>query len=95
VISRTATGTPSTSSSSERSSVCLRQLVDQYIELNSLERFERIPHGRYINFLADYLTAERSASRKAALAAWKKLKKMDMPKTCESWRAVARKKEKK
>jgi hypothetical protein len=68
------------------------ELVDQYIALNSLERFERIPHPRYINFLADYHAAEKDVSREDAIVAWKELKKMDVPKTYQSWRAAARKK---
>jgi hypothetical protein len=65
-------------------------LVDQFIALNSLERFDRIPHPRYVNFLAEFHAAEKDASRQDALAAWKKLKKMDVPKTYKAWRAVAR-----
>jgi SAP domain-containing new25 len=65
-------------------------LVEQFIALSSVERFERIPHPRYINFLAEYHAAEKSASREDALAAWRKLKKMDVPKTYASWRAVSR-----
>jgi SAP domain-containing new25 len=39
-------------------------LVRQYIKLNETEEpFEKIPHGRYINFLADFLANERSATR--------------------------------
>jgi hypothetical protein len=68
------------------------ELVDEYIALNSLERFEQIPHPRYINFLADYFAAEKGASRKDALAAWKTLKRMDAPKTYKSWRAATRRK---
>ena len=30
-------------------------LVRQYVVLSKKPRFERIPHGRYINFLADFL----------------------------------------
>jgi hypothetical protein len=30
-------------------------LVRQYVVLNKIQRFARIPHGRYINFLADFL----------------------------------------
>ena len=33
-------------------------LVRQYIALNRMERFEKIPHGRYINFVAAFLAAE-------------------------------------
>jgi hypothetical protein len=64
-------------------------LVDEYIALNSLERFARIPHPRYINFLADYFAANRGASREDAIAAWKQLKDMNVPKTFESWRRVS------
>lgn len=65
-------------------------LVGQFIALSSLERFERIPHPRYVNFLAEYHAAEKGASRQDALAAWKMLKTMDVPKTYASWRAVTR-----
>ena len=65
-------------------------LVEQFIALSSVERFERIPHPRYINFLAEYHAAEKGASREDALAAWRKLKKMDVPKTYASWRTVSR-----
>jgi hypothetical protein len=65
-------------------------LVDQFIALSSLERFERIPHPRYVNFLAEFHAAEKDASRQDALAAWKKLKKMNVPKTYAAWRAVSR-----
>lgn len=67
------------------------ELVDQYVALNSLDRFERIPYVCYINFLADFLAAEKNASHKDARAAWKKLKLMDAPKTYDSWRKSGRK----
>jgi len=67
------------------------ELVDQYVVLNSLERFRRIPHPRYINFLSDFLAAEKGASHKDARAAWKKLKLMDAPKTYHSWKQSVRK----
>jgi len=70
--------------------VTYEDLVEQFIVLNGVERFERIPHPRYINFLAEYHAAEKGASREDALAAWRKLKKMDVPKTYASWRAVSR-----
>src|SRR5262249_5633310 len=55
-------------------------LVRQYIDLNKMDRFERVPHGRYINFVADFLTAEKRATRAEAIAAWTKLKQLDVPK---------------
>jgi hypothetical protein len=60
-------------------------LVRQYIVLNQLPRFERVPHGRYINFVADFLEAENGATRAQAIAAWKKLKEIDAPKNYVSW----------
>jgi len=72
-----------------------RDLVRQYIVLNKMPRFERVPHGRYINFLADFLEAENGATRVEAIAAWKELKRLDMPKNYVSWaKARANRKEK-
>src|SRR6202012_1310173 len=60
-------------------------LVRQYIALNRMERFEKIPHGRYINFIADFLAAEKSPTRAEAIAAWTELKQLDVPKDYASW----------
>jgi hypothetical protein len=62
-------------------------LVQQYIKLNETkEHFKKIPHARYINFLADYLANEKSATRHDAIHAWKQLKKLDIPKNYKSWK---------
>ncbi len=62
-------------------------LVNKYIELNSgEERFAQIPHGRYINFLSDFLTAEKSSTREEAISAWKQLKTLDIPKNYPAWK---------
>jgi len=60
-------------------------LVRQYIVLNKMQRFERVPHGRYINFVADFLEADKSATRGDAIAAWTELKELDVPKDYVSW----------
>src|ERR1051325_3941930 len=60
-------------------------LVRQYITLNKVPRFARVPHGRYINFVADFLKANPRATRAEAIAAWKKLKAADVPKDYASW----------
>lgn len=60
-------------------------LVRQFIALNRIERFEKIPHVRYINFLAEFLASEKGATRADAIAAWKKIKRLDAPNTYESW----------
>ena len=65
-------------------------LVRRYVALNRMPRFERVPHVRYINFLAEFLDAEKDATRADAIAAWKKVKTLDAPKTYASWRAHRR-----
>jgi hypothetical protein len=68
-------------------------LVRHYIALNRMERFEKIPHGRYINFVAEFLAAEKS-TRADAIAAWRELKSMDVPKSYASWvKAQAKRRE--
>jgi hypothetical protein len=68
-------------------------LVRQYIALNKLERFEKVPHGRYINFVAEFLAANKGKSRAEAIAAWTELKQLDAPKNYASWvKARARRK---
>jgi hypothetical protein len=59
-------------------------LVRQYIALNKMDRFEKVPHGRYINFVAEFLAAEKS-TRADAIAAWTELKAMDVPKSYSEW----------
>jgi hypothetical protein len=47
-------------------------------------RFERVPPGRYINFVADFLEADKG-TRAEAIAAWNELKELDVPKDYGSW----------
>jgi len=64
-------------------------LIRQYIKLNETTRsFKKIPHGRYINFLSEYLSHEKGATRHAAIKAWKQLKKLDAPKDYKSWKKL-------
>jgi len=60
-------------------------LVQQYILLNKVERFDRVPQDRYINFVAEFLAAEKGSTRAEAIAAWKEVKEMDVPKCYASW----------
>jgi hypothetical protein len=61
-------------------------LVKEYVRLNlTKEPFAQIPHGRYINFVSDFFAGETNATREQALRAWKKLKKLDVPKNYRSW----------
>jgi len=61
-------------------------LVKEYVRLNLTKGpFPQIQQGRYINFMSDFLAGERGATWEAALRAWKKLKKVDVPKNYRSW----------
>ncbi|MFH1197020.1 MAG: hypothetical protein V1720_15085 [bacterium] len=61
-------------------------LVKMYIKLNEREEpFKRIPSGRYINYLSDYLANEKDATRKDGIKVWKKLKELNIPKDYKSW----------
>ena len=60
-------------------------LVRQFIVLNKMPRFEKIPHGRYINFVAEFLAADKGATRAEAIAAWTALKDLAVPKDYPSW----------
>lgn len=60
-------------------------LVRQYIALNKVERFAKVPHGRYINFVAEFLAAGKGGTRAEAIAAWTELKKLNVPKNYASW----------
>jgi hypothetical protein len=66
-------------------------LVRQYVALNRMERFDKVPHGRYINFVAEFLAAGKSGTRSDAIAAWAELKTMDIPKDYASWVKARRK----
>jgi SAP domain-containing new25 len=66
-------------------------LVQRYVTLNKMERFDKVPHGRYINFVAEFLAAEKNGTRSDAVAAWAELKTMDVPKDYASWVKARRK----
>jgi hypothetical protein len=63
-----------------------KDLVREYVRLNhTKEPFAQIPHGRYINFVSDFMAAEKGATRDQATRAWARLKTLDVPKTYRSW----------
>ena len=71
--------------------ITYRDLVMQAMKLNKTKRGPlRIEHGRYINFISDFMGAHPQASHGDAVTAWQELKALDAPKTYESW-AKARK----
>ncbi|HYR89453.1 MAG TPA: hypothetical protein VE422_35590 [Terriglobia bacterium] len=66
-----------------------RDLVEEYVRLNQTKQpFAQIPHGRYINFMSDFLAAEKGATREQAMKAWEKLKSLDVPKNYRAWTQV-------
>ena len=66
--------------------ITYRDLVMQAIELNKTKHAPlRIDHGRYINFMSDFMGANEKSSHAEAVRAWEELKAMDAPKTYESW----------
>ena len=55
-----------------------------------MERFGKIAHGRYINFVAEFHAAhkgDKGVTRAEAIAAWTELKELDVPKDYASWRS--------
>ena len=60
-------------------------LVQRYVALNKMPRFDRIPYRCYINFVADFLEADTRATRAEAIGAWTELKELDVPKDYVSW----------
>lgn len=69
--------------------ITYRDLINKYIELNQQEgSFAQVPTVCYINFLSDFLKNEKNTTREQGIAAWKELKKMDIPKTYNAWKNV-------
>ena len=61
-------------------------LVRHAIELNTTKDGPlRLEHGRYINFISDFMKANKRAPMSEAIAAWNALKKLDAPKTYHAW----------
>ena len=64
-----------------------RNLVKEYVRLSQTPGpFAHIPHGRYINFMSDFLAAEPRSTREHAIRAWTTLKSLDLPKDYRSWK---------
>jgi hypothetical protein len=61
-------------------------LVNQFVELNQTDEFEKVAVGRYINFLSDFLANEKGATRQHAIMEWKKLKTLKIEKDYKSWK---------
>jgi len=70
--------------------ITYRDLVKEYVRLNHPETTHRRPtSGRYyIYFLSDFMAANPTATRAAAIHAWKTLKAMDAPKDYRAFAAT-------
>ena len=65
--------------------ITYRDLVKEYVRLNRPETsYRRVPSGRYINFLSDFMAANPGATMAAAIRAWKTVKSMNAPKNYRS-----------
>ena len=68
--------------------ITYRDVVREFVRLNRPETTHtRVPIGRYINFLSDFMAANPGATMASAIRAWKRVKAMDSPK---NYRAFAR-----
>lgn len=69
-------------------SMTYQDLVKEYVRLCQTKgAFQKVPHGRYINFVSDFYAAEEHASKESIAEAWALLKELDTPKTYQSWKA--------
>jgi hypothetical protein len=67
--------------------ITYRDLVKEYVRLSrTAGPFAHIPHGRYINFMSDFMAGEQGATREQAIKAWTTLKTLDVPKDYRSWK---------
>jgi hypothetical protein len=67
--------------------ITYRDLVGEYVRLSQTAGpFAQVPHGRYVNFMSDFMAAEPSATREQAIRAWRTVKALDVPKDYRSWK---------
>ena len=70
--------------------ITYRDLVLQAIALNESKRGPlRVEHGRYMNFISDYMADNDGAAHSDAVRAWHEVKAMDAPKTYTAWLRLA------
>jgi len=62
-------------------------LVQQALTLNQTKSGPlRLEHGRYINFISDFMAANPGAKHADAVRAWAEVKRVDGRKTYETWK---------
>jgi hypothetical protein len=71
--------------------ITYRDLVLEAIALNKSKRGPlRVEHGRYMNFISDYMADNKGAAHDDAVRAWHEVKAIDAPKTYASWVRLSR-----
>ena len=66
--------------------ITYRDLVKQAMLLNKTKSGPlRLEHGRYMNFVSDFMAQNPGASQRDVERAWEEVKRMDAPKTYEAW----------
>lgn len=71
--------------------ITYRDLVREFVRLRQTPgSFARIPHGRYVYFISDFMALEPNATRARAIRAWKALKALDVPKDYPAWKRYRR-----
>jgi hypothetical protein len=69
--------------------ITYRDLVRHAVALNKAKQGPlRVEHGRYINFMSDFMAHNPHASHRDVVSAWRELKRMDAPKTYKAWAAA-------
>ena len=64
-----------------------RDLVQQSLTLNQTKSGPlRLEHGRYMNFISDFMAANPGAKHSDAVRAWAEAKRVDGRKTYETWK---------
>ena len=67
--------------------ITYNDVICEYIRLNKTEgKLPQIPSCKFNNFISDYLTNEKHATREEALAAWNKLKDMKAKEDYITWK---------
>lgn len=67
------------------------ELAQQALKLNRSKTGPlRIEHGRYINFISDFMAANPGARHSDAVRAWAEVKRFDCPKIFEAWKKYKR-----
>jgi hypothetical protein len=62
-------------------------LVQQALTLNQTKSGPlRLEHGRYVNFISDFMAANPGAKHADAVRAWAEVKRIDGRKTYETWK---------